>query len=219
MGVSDKLTTKMQKNIYLFSLTPYAGVNHINTLHVSYFTPQIDFTQYDYLIITSKQVLEALKNYDESWKSLAVLAVSKPTAEAVKKAGGKILEFGSGYGDHLAKIINSYNQEKRWLYLRGKEVASDFALTCKQNGYDIDEAILYETSCSDDCYHVSVQEDAALIFTSPSSVECFLKHHDFKHTQNIIVIGTTTARAIPHGISYKIASNPTMQSCIQKAQE
>ena len=208
-----------QKNIYLFSLTPYEGVTHVNSLHVSFFTPKIDFKQYDYLIITSKQVLEALKNYDESWKNLGVLAVAKPTAEAVKSAGGKVLEFGSGYGDSLAEIISSYPKVKRWLYLRAREVASDFTLTCKQNGHHIDEAILYETSCSQDCLHVSVEADATLIFTSPSSVECFLKHHDFKETQNIIVIGTTTAKAIPHGISYKIASNPTMQSCIQKAQE
>ncbi len=218
-GNKPKAFPSMQKNIYLFSLTPYKGVNHINSLHVSFFTPKINFKNYDYLIITSKQVLEALKNYDESWKDLAVLAVAKPTAEAVKKAGGTILEYGSGYGDNLSAIIASYDKEKRWLYLRAKEVASDFALTCKQNGYKIDEVIVYETSCSKECLHVRVEDDATLIFTSPSSVECFLKHHDFKETQNIIVIGTTTARAIPHGVSYKIASQPTMQSCIQKAQE
>ena len=208
-----------QKNIYLFSLTPYEGVTHINSLRVSYFTPHIDFKNYDFLIITSKQIVEALKNYDESWQNLGVLAIAKLTAEAVKKAGGKVLEFGSGYGDNLAEIIFSYHKEKRWLYLRAKEVASDFALTCKQNGHHIDEAILYETSCSDECLHVRVQEDATLIFTSPSSVECFLKHHDFKETQNIIVIGTTTAKALPLHVSYQIASQQTMQSCIQKAQE
>lgn len=209
----------MQKNIYLFSLTPFSGVTHINSLHVSYLAPDIDFKNYDYLIITSKQILEALKNYDESWKNLSVLAVAKPTAEAVQKSGGKILEYGSGYGDNLADIITSYPREKRWLYLRAKAVVSDFVFTCKQKGYNIDEVIVYETSCSTECLHVKVEEDATLIFTSPSSVECFLKHHNFKETQNIIVIGTTTARAIPHHISYKIADEPTMQSCIQKAQE
>ncbi|MDD2356752.1 MAG: uroporphyrinogen-III synthase [Thiovulaceae bacterium] len=209
----------MQKNIYLFSLTPYEGVTHINSLHVSLFTPEIDFKNYDYLIITSKQILQALKNYHESWKNLPVLAVAKPTAEAVVKAGGKILEYGSGYGDNLAEIIFSYPKEKRWLYLRAKEVASDFALTCKQNGCNIDEVIMYETTCSHELKSVEIEDNATLIFTSPSSVECFLKHHDFKETQNIIVIGTTTARAIPLGVNYKIASQPTMQSCIQKAQE
>ncbi len=218
-GNKPKAFPKMQKNIYLFSLTPYAGVNHINSLHVSYLTPFIDFKNYDYLIITSKQIVEALKNYDASWQNVPVLAVAKPTAEAVKKAGAKILEFGSGYGDNLRNIISSYPKNKRWLYLRAREVASDFALTCKQNGHSIDEAILYETSCSSECLHVSVEDDATLIFTSPSSVECFLKNHDFKETHTIVVIGTTTARAIPHGFAYKIASQPTMQSCIQKAQE
>ena len=209
----------MQKNIYLFSLTPYEGVKHITSLHVSYLTPKIDFKNYDFLIITSKQVVEALKNYDDSWKSLSVLAVAKPTAQAVKKAGVKILEFGSGYGDNLVEIISSYPKEKRWLYLRAKEVASDFSLTCKERGYYVDEVILYETSCSSECLHVKVEEGATLIFTSPSSVECFLKHHDFDARQKIVVIGTTTAKAIPLHVSYKIADEPTMQSCIKKAQE
>lgn len=209
----------MQKNIYLFSLTPFDGVKHIHSLHISTFTPKIDFKNYDFLIITSKQIVEVLKDYDESWKSLPVLAVSKTTAETVQKAGGKILEFGSGYGDNLVEIISSYSKEKRWLYLRAKEVASSFAFTCKQNGFYIDEIILYETFCTDECLDVNVEDDATLVFTSPSSVKCFLKHHTFYEKQNIIVIGTTTAKAIPHGIQYKIADEPTMQSCIKKAQE
>ncbi len=208
-----------QRPIYLFSLTSYDGVTHVNSLHVSYFTPDIDFIQYDYLIITSKQILEALKSYDESWKRLAVLAVSDATAQAVKSVGGKILEYGSGYGDNLSEIISSYPKEKRWLYLRAKEVASDFACTSRENGYNIDEAVMYETSCSHDLLHVKVEDDATLIFTSPSSVACFLKHHTFKDEQNIVVIGKTTAKAMPLHVKYKIADIPTMQSCIQKARE
>ena len=209
----------MQKNIYLFSLTSHKGATHVNSLHVSYFTPHIDFKNYDYLIITSKQVVEALKFYDAGWKDLAVLAVAKPTAEAVKCAGAKILEYGSGYGDNLRSIISSYPKNMRWLYLRAKEVASDFVLTCKKDGYDIDEVILYETSCSDALLHVSVEDDATLIFTSPSSIECFLKNHEFKNSHKIIVIGTTTAKALPLHVSYKVADEPTLESCIQKANE
>ncbi|WP_345980357.1 uroporphyrinogen-III synthase [Sulfurimonas sp. HSL3-2] len=208
-----------QKPIYLFSLTSHDGVTHVNSLHVNYFTPEIDFKKYDYLVITSKQVLEALKSYDESWKSIAVLAVSDVTAKAVKEAGGKILEYGSGYGDNLSEIIFSYPKEKKWLYLRAKEIASDFISVCKQNGYNIDEAVVYETSCSHDLLHVKVEDDATLIFTSPSSVTCFLKHHMFKDTQTIVVIGKTTAKAMPYHVKYKIADEPTMQSCIQKAKE
>lgn len=209
----------MQRPVYLFSLTSKDGSTHVNSLHVSYFTPDIDFKQYDYLIITSKQVLEALKSYDDSWKKLPVLAVSTPTANTVKSAGAKILEYGSGYGNSLSAIIESYPKDKRWLYLRAKEVASDFASRCRENGYSVDEAVMYETSCSQKLLHVIVEEDAILIFTSPSSVKCFLKHHMFKATQKIVVIGRTTAKAMPYHVSYLVADEPTIESCIKKAQE
>ena len=207
------------KPIYLFSLTKHDGVTHINTLHVEYFTPAIDFEKYDFLIITSKQVFEALKSYGDAWKSKAVLTVGAPTAKALKNAGGRLLEYGPGYGDDLAKIIEFFPKKKKWLYLRAKEVASDFALTCKNDGYNIDEAIVYETSCSEELLHVKVEEDATLIFTSPSSVRCFLKHHDLVPSHKIVVIGLTTAKAMPLHVKYKIADEPTLQSCIQKANE
>ncbi|WP_345993417.1 uroporphyrinogen-III synthase [Sulfurimonas sp. HSL-1716] len=208
-----------QRPIYLFSLTSHDGATHVNSLHVSYFTPEIDFKKYDYLIITSKQVLQALETYNEEWKKLDVLAVSNVTAKAVKNEGGNILKYGSGYGENLVEIICSYPKEKRWLYLRAKEVASDFASVCREKGCSIDEAVMYETSCSHDILHTKVEENATLIFTSPSSVNCFLKHHMFKDTHNIVVIGKTTAKAMPYHVNYKIADVPTMQSCIQKAKE
>jgi uroporphyrinogen-III synthase len=207
------------KPIYLFSLTKHDGVTHINTLHVEYFTPAIDFKKYDYLIITSKQVFEALKSYGDVWKSKPVLTVGTPTAKALENAGGMLLEYGPGYGDDLTKIIKSLPKEKKWLYLRAKEVASDFAAICKEAGYNIDEAVMYETSCSEALLHVNVEKGATLIFTSPSSVRCFLKHHDLKPTHKIVVIGLTTAKVMPLHVKYKIADEPTLQSCIQKANE
>jgi uroporphyrinogen-III synthase len=207
------------KPIYLFSLTKHDGVTHINSLHVEYFTPEIDFKKYDYLIITSKQVFQALQSYGDLWKSKEVLTVGEPTAQALKSAGGRLLEYGFGYGEDLTKIIKSYPKETQWLYLRAKEVASDFAAICQDEGYSLDEVVLYETTCSAELLHIKVEDDATLIFTSPSSVRCFLQHHDLQPTHNIIVIGTTTAKAIPLYIKYKIADKPTLQSCIQKAKE
>ena len=209
----------MQNPIYIFSLTSDDNATHINSLHVNYFTPDIDFSNYDFLIITSKQIIEALKSYDKGWKKLPVLSVSTPTAQVVKSAGGKILEYGSGYGESLSKIVFSYPKDKKWLYLRAKEVASDFVSTCRQNGYNLDEIVLYETSCSHDILHVEVENDATLIFTSPSSVKCFLKHHIFRETYKIIVIGRTTAKAMPSHVRYVIADEPTIESCIKKVQE
>lgn len=209
----------MMKPIYLFSLTKSDEVTHIPTLHVRYFTPEINFLHYDYLIITSKQIFNALLEYDDRWKSKKVLAVGTSTTQALKNADGELLECGNGYGDNLAQIITTYPKETKWLYLRAKEVASDFVTLCQKKGYKIDELVLYETACEEELLHVRVEDGATLIFTSPSSVHCFLKGHDFKPSHTIIVIGTTTAKALPLHVRYKIADEPTLQSCIQKAQE
>ncbi len=210
-----------QNNIYLFSVTSYDDnyVLHVNSLDVIYLTPVINFNDFNYLIITSKQAVNALKKYDDSWKKLKILAISDPTAKIIKQAGGHVFECGNGYGDNLSKIISLYKKDTKWLYLCAKEVASDFVSICKSQGYRISETVVYETFCSNEILHVKVQDNSTLIFTSPSSVSCFLKTHIFQPLQRIIVIGTTTAKALPSRVKYILANEPTLNSCIKKAKE
>jgi uroporphyrinogen-III synthase len=65
---------------------------------------------------------------------------------------------------------------------------------------------------------VEVSQNATLIFTSPSSIECFLKKHNFLDTQNIIVIGKTSAKKLPKGVKYTLSKETTIQSCIDLSQ-
>lgn len=205
--------------IYLFSLSPVKdeGIKHINSLHIRTLKQYIDFSRYDYIIITSKQAIASLESFDVNWKTKKVLAISNPTAKAVAHAKGVLIEVGNGYGDNLSDIICSYPKSTRWLYLRAKEVATDFVSTCKEKGYCIDEKIVYETSCSKEILQADIPEEATLIFTSPSSIKCFLKTHNFMPLHNIIVIGKTTAQALPFGVDYSIADEPSIESCIKKA--
>ena len=69
------------------------------------------------------------------------------------------------------------------MYLRASVVASGFAELCKHNGYAIDEKIIYESDCSQDILDVRVEDDATLIFTSPSSINCFLKTHEISRRE------------------------------------
>jgi uroporphyrinogen-III synthase len=82
----------------------------------------------------------------------------------------------------------------------------------------IDEAIVYESDCSKDIIDVDVQKDAILIFTSPSSVKCFLKNKSISKTNKVIVIGKTTAKALPEGIDYILSDKTTIDSCIDICQ-
>ncbi|MFA6193147.1 MAG: uroporphyrinogen-III synthase [Sulfurimonas sp.] len=214
-GSRDLISIRMPKKIYLFSISSHPQAISINSLDIQFLKPEIDFSKYDYLIITSKQASEALKQYDkEEYLNMPALCVSVQSALSYENIGGKILAVGGGYGDNLANKIKTFSKETKWLYLRAKEVASNFVSTCNNEGYLIKEAIVYESECSKGMQDVEVEEDAVLIFTSPSSVECFLKNHAISSSNKIIVIGKTTASALPKGIACIISEETSIESCI-----
>ncbi len=206
----------MAKPIYLFSISSHPDAKSINSLDIKFLKPKIDFSKYDYLIITSKQASEALKQYDKNeYIHMPSICVSKKSAEAYESLGGEVLACGNGYGNDLSAVIKQFPYTKRWLYLRAKVVASDFISTCQEEGYNIDEIVVYESECSNDIRHVEVEDDSILIFTSPSSLNCFLENHTFTPSNKVIVIGKTTALAVPDGVKYSISPETTIESCME----
>lgn len=200
---------------YLFSISSHPDATHINSLSISFFKPTVDFSKYDYLIITSKQSCEALKQYDNNeYISKKALCVSQQSAKSYEALGAKVLDVGEGYGDNLAEIIKTYPKETKWLYLRAKLTASDFVNLTQKDGHSIDEIVLYKSECSEDILNIKVEDDATLIFTSPSSLNCFLKNATLKSTHKVIVIGKSTAKALPFGIKYDISQATTIESCM-----
>lgn len=206
------------KKIYLFSISKHPDATSVNSLSIKLLKPQIDFSIYDYLIITSKQASKALTQYDKSlYLDKKALCVSKQSAISYENLGGKILDIGGGYGDNLVDKIKEFPKTKKWLYLRAKVVASDFVDICKKDGYDIDETIVYESDCSEDILNVEIEKDSILIFTSPSSLDCFLKTHQLNEYSKIIVIGKTTALSLPNGTKYTLSKETTINSCMIEA--
>jgi len=208
----------MYKNIYLFSISSHPDTISINSLSIKFLKPEINFTKYDYLIITSKQTSKALQQYEKSkYIFKPALAVSTQSALSFEKLGGKVLDVGSGYGDNLISKIKEFPKTTKWLYLRAKVVASDFVAQCKEDGYNIDETIVYESDCSQAILDVEVENDSILIFTSPSSLHCFLKTHEIKENYKIIVIGKTTATALPKGVNCIVSKETNIESCLVEA--
>ena len=206
----------MSKPIYLFSISSHPNAVSINSLAITFLKPSIHFSKYDYLIVTSKQTSKALEQYEkESYVDKPALCVSVASAKSYENLGAKVLDIGGGYGDNLIDKIKSYPKNKKWLYLRAKIVASDFVEVCKRDGYVIDESIVYESSCSKEILNVRVEDDATLIFSSPSSLKCFLKNNILTKYHDIIVIGKTTAKALPKGVEYQISAQTTIDSCFK----
>lgn len=206
--------------IYLFSISSHAEAIHINPLQITYFQPAIDFTNYDHLILTSKQAVKALGHYKTAeYLALPALCISQQTAQAFREIGGEVLEIGSGYGDDLEQIIQNYPKKVRWLYLRAEQVASDFSRRSQEKGFCIEEKILYKSECSQEIAQVQLPPHAILIFTSPSAVKCYLACHEIQDSQRVVVIGTTTQKALPKGVHGVLSEQKTVQSCIEIAKK
>jgi len=203
------------KPIYLFSISKHPQAISINSLDVTFFQPPIDFSLYDYLIITSKQASKALSLYEtDAYLKKPALCISSQSALSFQNLGGKVLDVGGGYGDTLVQKIRTYPKTTQWLYLRAEVVASDFVEVLRAEGYSIDEVVVYKSGCSKEIEAVEVSSDAILIFTSPSSVACYLKTHTITPTQTVVVIGKTTQKALPKGVKSVISEETTIQSCI-----
>jgi len=206
--------------IYLFSVSSHPDAIHINSLSVTFFKPDIDFRDVNYLILTSKQAVKALEQYPkEEYIDKKALCISKATAAAYIALGGEVLQTGKGYGDTLVDAIATYPKETKWLYLRAEAVASNFAAELRNEGYDIKENIVYKSECSKEILKAKVEKDAVMIFTSPSSINCYLQTHTLQPSQKIIVIGKTTAKALPKETSFILSPDTTIESCIQIARK
>lgn len=206
--------------IYLISKTSHddtVGVVHIPILSINFLTSAVDFSRYDGIIITSKEGARALTNYTVPWQALDILCVGEATAQAVSNMGGCNITIAAGYGDSLLEILE--NHTARWLYLRPKAIASSWPKQARMMGKKIDEVIVYETSCNDDCERIEIKPDGVLIFTSPSGIECFLKRYHFLPTHNIVAIGKTTQKALPQGVLSVLSATTTIESCIQSAKK
>lgn len=203
----------MLKEAYLFSTSSHPQAINIQSLDITYLSPEINFDLYDYFIFTSKEAIKSLQNYkNHSFKP--ALCISEKTAEFYISIGGEVLEIGEGRGHSLVSKIQKFSKTTRWLYLRAKEIASDFADNARGFGFCIDEKNVYESKCSQALMKAKICDDGILIFTSPSSVKCFLQNHTISLKNKVIVIGETTARELPKEIEALVAPYPTIQSCI-----
>ena len=206
--------------IYLISKTPLADamdVIHIPLLTVVFLTPDIDFDLYGGIIVTSKQAAQALKFYAPNWNGLKVVCVGESTASVMRELGALDVEIANGYGMSILESLSL--REGKWLYLRPKMIASSWPAYTRKLGIKLDEVTVYETTCNDTMEEIKIDQNGVLIFTSPSSIECFCKRTDILPTHDVIVIGATTQNALPLGIKSILSEETSVISCVDMARK
>jgi uroporphyrinogen-III synthase len=134
--------------------------------------------------------------------------------------GGRVIyQPDSFYGETLSRDIAQFFRDRRVLYLRPKEISFDSKGFLQKEGILLQEQIIYETSCVEYSNNSKPPKGAIIIFTSPSTIHCFLKNFTWDKSYKAVVIGKSTKVHLPRDAEYVVADEPLIDACIKKAKE
>jgi uroporphyrinogen-III synthase len=206
------------KEIYLLSDKKIKGTFSLPMLDIEYLKSTIDFKSYDGIIFTSKNAIYSIDSFNPNWKQIPSLAIAKQTANEIIKLDGT-LEFTGidGHGDNFAQEILANYKNKKLLYPRGDKVVSNLVTILNQNNIICDEKIIYKTVCKTYKNNQTFKPDTIFIFTSPSTIKCFLDNNSWQSSFTAICIGKTTASFFPDYIKPIVSKITSVQSCVDMA--
>lgn len=204
--------------VYLTGTTLHPRAKNLGVIHIHYLPITFTCKAYDALVLTSKNAVNALELSGLDWKELPCFVIGQATADAVIGAGG-IVEFvaSEAYGDILAKEVTPLLKNKHIAIVRPKEVVTDVTSVLRQSGVDVDDFIGYETRCVAQERLEKPSSGSAIIFTSPSTVACFLKCFSWDSSWKAVCIGHKTAAVIPSSFISYIAPEQSVDACVDMA--
>ncbi|RLA58803.1 MAG: uroporphyrinogen-III synthase [Epsilonproteobacteria bacterium] len=205
-------------SIYLLSPDMHKDSIHLPMIDFTLSSVTLDFGACDILMFTSKQAVKSAEALSPKWKNIPCLAIGEATAKIIESLGGTVLHRPkSFYAKTLSLDIISKFKDKNILYLRPKVVSFDSKSFLAKAGLRLQEQIIYETSCLQYEPQDKPSKNAIIIFTSPSTVKCFLKNFDWDETYIAVVIGEATKAYLPAYARYEVADRPLISACIEKA--
>jgi len=208
----------MSSAIYLLSPLIKEDTIALPMIRFSMTANVLDLTSCDVLMFTSKQAVKSADQLNPDWKNIPSLAIGTATAKQIEQLGGKVLyQPKSFYGETLSQDIIEKFHDKKILYLRPKVVSFDSKTFLTSAGVHIEEQVLYETSCISYDKNKQPSKNAIIIFTSPSTIHCFLKNFIWDESYMAIVIGEATKQHLPHSARYEVAEEATIDACVRKA--
>jgi uroporphyrinogen-III synthase len=202
--------------IYILSEKQYEDAQNLPVILIKHFSKNIDLKPYEALIFSSKNGVIALDALTDSWKDIPSYSIGSGTSKEIEKRGGTIVyEARSSYGDDFAREIKTLLEGKKALFLRAKVVTSSLNTILEDAGVLLDEEIVYETVCAQCNSLETPPKNSIIIFSSPSTIECFFSCFEWDATYTAVVIGTKTASFMPKEIPFETAPKQSIPSCIE----
>ena len=179
---------------------------------------QIDFSACDTLMFTSKQAVITANDIDPHWRDIPTIAIGPATKKQIIQLGGQVIyQPKNFYGQSLAEDIYQHFKKRKILYLRPKKISFDSKSYLAEKKINLQEQIIYQTSCLQYKKEQQPPPYSIIIFTSPSTIECFLSNFDWIESYTAVVIGDATKVHLPKGADYRVAKEPSIDACVEKA--
>ena len=208
----------MNDPIYLTSPLSKEGVVPLPMIRFEIVADRIDYQGCDTLMFTSKQAVVSAEAIDPGWKALPAVAIGPATAAQIRKLGGEVLhqprEF---YGKNLAEDLIKLFRERRLLYLRPEKISFDSRGFLAKAGIELREQVIYRTACRSYRSGEAPPPGAVIVFTSPSTIHCFLENFGWRPDYKAVVIGRATREHLPEDCEHAVADRPSIDACLEKA--
>ena len=208
------------RKIYLVSNTKTAdeSVVNLSVSKIEFFKFDLNLSEFDALVATSKNVFNALKfNEINALENLPVFAIASSCAAAAREFGFSEIYTGqNAHGDDFAREILPLLKGKKVLYLKGKDSASNFLEFLQDGGVNIKAVIAYENVLNPCKMELKPPKDSILIFASPINVRNFLTNFGWDESYQTISIGKVTAKELKFSTPL-VSQSQDINACIALA--
>lgn len=209
----------MEPPVYLLSSAKVEGAKNLPVIKTEFIEADIAIDDYDVIIFTSKNAVEAINRLGIDWRRKPSIAIGDATAEKIKKFKGRVsFVSNEAYGDELAVEITKRYRFLKFLYPRAKTIASNLPDILRKKGSDITEIVVYETVCSDEMLEAP-EDGSVIVFSSPSTVKCFVEKFGWRESYKCVAIGKTTAAAIDFCDDIHISPKQTLEAAVEFAKK
>lgn len=179
----------------------------------------VDLSEFDALVITSKNALGALKfNKILPRESLQIYAIGEASAEAARKFGFAQIYVGkNAHGDEFAREIASLVKNQKTLFLRAQKTASSVGKILRESGCELTEIIAYKNVAKHVNSELKPPKGSVIIFTAPSAVRNYIENFGWDESYKAVAIGKTTALELEKFTKPVISSEQNINSCVTLA--
>lgn len=207
------------RKIYLVSNTKTAdeSVVNLSVSKIEFLKFEINLSEFDALVATSKNAFKALKFNGILPINLPVFAIANSCAAAAREFGFSEIYTGqNAHGDDFAREILPLLKGKKVLYLKGKDSASNFLEILQDGGVNIKAIIAYENILNHCKMELKPPKDSILIFASPINVRNFFSNFGWDESYQTISIGKVTAKELKFTTPI-VSQNQDINACIALA--